>query len=201
MKGRLLTALAAILLLPGMASAGNAPTQHLTLKEARRIALENHPLIKASDYVTRAAEEDSAATRSDYYPQVSGNAIRAFADVNTRLAATGGLNDPTVIDCGSAGIGVSQLITDFGRTDALVEASKSAFEAQRQRAELSRAAVILGVTRAYYDALRAQALVKVARDTLKTRQTLLNQVTSLRDVQMKSDLDLSIAKQDMDEAT
>jgi outer membrane protein len=164
------------------------------------LVLENHPLIKASDYETRAAEEDIAATRSDYYPQVSGNAIRAFADKNTRLAATGGLNNPRVIDRGSAGIGVSQLITDFERTDALVEASQSAFEAKRQRAELSRAAVILGVTRAYYDALRAQALVKVARDTLKTRQTLLNQVTSLRDVQMKSDLDLSIAKQSMDDA-
>jgi outer membrane protein TolC len=108
-----------------------------------RLRFASTSTAKASDYETRAAEEDIAATRS-------------------------------------AGIGVSQLITDFGRTDALVEASQSAFEAKRQRAELSRAAVILGVTRAYYDALRAQALVKVARDTLKTRQTLLNQVTSLR---------------------
>ena len=191
---------AAFLFIPLTASAAEAPVQPLTLHEAQHIALTNHPQIKASDFEAKAAEEDITATRSGYYPQVSGNAIRAFADENTRLAATGELNNPTVIDRGSAGIGVSQLITDFGRTDAKVEATQSAFEAQKQRADFSRAAVLLNVTRAYYNALRAQALLKVAQDTLKTRQTFLDQMTSLRNVQMKSDLDLSVANQVMDDA-
>ncbi len=195
-----LIAALAILLVPITVRAADAPAQPLTLAEAQHIALQNHPQIKASEYEAKAAEEDIAATRSGYYPQVSGNAIRAFTDENTRLAATGGLNNPTVIDRGSAGIGVSQLITDFGRTDAMVEATKSAFEAQKLRADFSRAAVLLGVTRAYYDALRAQALLRVAEETIKTRQTFLNQITSLRNVKMKSDLDLSIANQSIGDA-
>jgi outer membrane protein len=172
----------------------------LTLAEAQRIALLNHPQIKASDYESKAAEEEVAVQRSNYYPQISGNAARVFADAGTRLAAVGGLNDPTVIDRGSIGVGASQLITDFGRTDAEVEASKSALEAERQRGNLSRTSVLLNATQAYYHTLRAEALLKVAQDTLKTRQTLLDQVKSLRDVQIKSDLDLSIAKQSVDDA-
>jgi outer membrane protein len=187
------------ILLCGLAHAADTP-QSLTLAEAQRIALANHPQIKESDYEAKASEESIAATRSGYYPQISGNAVRAFAGENTRLAATGALNNPTVIDRGSAGIGVSQLITDFGRTDAQVEATDAAFEAQKQRTDFARATILFNATRAYYNVLRAAALLKVAEGTLKTRQTLLDQVTRLRDVQMKSDLDLSIAKQGIDDA-
>jgi outer membrane protein len=172
----------------------------LTLEEAQRVALENHPEIKAATFEAQSSEEDETIARSGYYPQVSGNAVRAFADPNTRIAATSGLNDPTVIDRGSAGIGVSQLITDFGRTTALIDSSKAAVEAQRQRTDLSRTEVLLNVTRAYYDTLRTQAMLNVAQDTLKTRKTLLEQIKSLRDVQMKSDLDLSIANQGVSDA-
>jgi len=199
MKTILLTTMF-ILLLPVLAFAADLPTQPLTLAEAQRIALNNHPQIKASDYETKAAEEDVTSKRAGYYPHVSANAERAFAEQNTRLAAIGSLNNPTVIDRGSAGIGVSQLITDFGRTDAEVEASKAALEAQKQRADLSRADILLSVTRAFYDALRAQALLKVAGDTIKTRKTLLDQVMQLRNVKMKSDLDLSIANLGIDDA-
>ncbi len=183
----------------GFAADDRTP-QSLTLAEAQKIALENHPEIKASDFDVKSSEEDEIAARSAYYPQVTGNAVRAFADPNTRIAATSGLNDPTVIDRGSAGIGLSQLITDFGRTTALVEASRAAVESQRQRTDLSRTVVLLNVTQAYYDTLRAQAMLRVAQDTIKTRQTLLDQVKSLRDVKMKSDLDLSIARQGVDDA-
>jgi outer membrane protein len=192
--------LAAILLGPLAVQAADAPAQSLTLADAQRIALANHPQIKASAYEAAAAGEDVAAARAGYFPQISGDAIRAFADPNTRLAATGALNNPTVIDRGSFGIGASQLITDFGRTNAEVDASLAAFEAQKRRADFSRAAVMLGVTRAYYDVLRAEALLRVAKETLKSRQTLLDQITSLRDVKMKSDLDLSIARQGVDDA-
>ncbi|MDR3560871.1 MAG: TolC family protein, partial [Negativicutes bacterium] len=200
MKKTFFAACMVALLLSIPARAEDAPVQSLTLAEAQHMALANHPQIKASDYEASAAEEEITATRSGYFPQISGNAIRAFADDGTRLAATGGLNNPTVIDRGSVGVGVSQLITDFGRTNAMVDATKAAFEAQKQRAEYSRSAVLLNVTRAYYDALRAQALIKVAQDTLKTRKTLLDQMTQLRDVKLRSDLDLSIASQGMDDA-
>ena len=195
-----LAVFASILFLSASAFAADNAPQPLTLGEAQHIALANHPQIKESDLNVKSSEEDITAARSGYYPQVSGNAVRAFADPNTRIAATSGLNNPTVLDRASAGVGISQLITDFGYTGALVDASKAALESQKQRADLSRAAVLLGVTRAYYDVLRAQALLKVAQGTLETRQRLLDQVSSLRNVKMKSDLDLSLANQGINDA-
>lgn len=187
------------LLYSGAASA-QAPEQRLTLDQARQIALANHPEIKAAGFEEKSSEEDELAAQSAFYPQVSGDAVRAFAGTDTRIAATSGLNDPTVLDRGSAGVGVSQLITDFGRTSALVAASRAAVEAQQQRAVLSRDTVLLNVARAYYDVLRTQDQLEVAQNTLATRQKLEDQVRSLRDVKMRSDLDLSIAQQGVSDA-
>lgn len=196
---KFVASVALFLLLPSAAYADDAPIS-LTLSEAQKIALANHPQIKASNYEAKAAEANIAATRSGYYPQVSGDAIRAFADPNTRLAATGTLNNPTVIDRGSYGINASQMITDFGRTNANVDAAQAALEAERQRGNQTRADIALNVTRAYFSVLRSEALQKVARETLKSRQALLNQISSLHDVKMRSDLDLSLAKQGVDDA-
>jgi len=173
----------------------------LTLEQARDIAIKNHPDVLSAGFNTQAAEEDVKATRSAYLPQITGNAVRAYSgDSDTRIAATDSINNPLVINRGSAGVGVSQLITDFGKTGDLLASSKLQLEAQKSRTTLTRDTVLLDVTRAYYNVLRAKTLLKVAEETLKTRQTLLNQITSLRNVKIKSDLDLSIAKQTVNDA-
>jgi outer membrane protein len=185
------------LLLPlSLFASGPAAAQDtLSLDEARRMAVANHPLLRAAAFSRDAAAESVAMARASFFPQVSVDAVRAFADPGTRIAATGGLNDPTVIDRGSFGVGASQLITDFGRTSSLVESSQHQLEASRDRTALTEAQVVLNVTQAYFDVLRAQSLLKVAESTLQSRQTLMDQVKNLRDAKMRSDLDLSIAAQ------
>jgi outer membrane protein len=98
------------------------------------------------------------------------------------------------------GLGLSQLITDFGRTSALVDSSKFDLAAQTERTTLTREQVLLNVTAAYFGVLRAQALVEVAERTRASRQSLLEQVQGLRDAALRSDLDLSIAKQGVSDA-
>jgi outer membrane protein TolC len=105
------------------------------------VALENHPLIKASDYETRAAEKVITATRSDYYPQVSGNAIRAFARENTRLAATGLLNNP------SGG----RLTADADKAEAKASAARMRVEIKRSEQMQRNASKSLELTQARYD--------------------------------------------------
>ncbi len=195
---RLLPAIA-VLFVASIALAAPEPEQ-LTLAQARRIALDNNPQIKADDFAFHAVEQDVVAARSAYLPQITSNMVGAFTGAGTRIAATNGLTDPTVLERGSAGVGASQLVTDFGRTIALIDASKAARESSRQHAALSRAFVVLEVTRAYYEVLRAEALAKIARDRIQARAALLEQVQTFRDVQMKSDLDLSISRQSVDVA-
>lgn len=173
----------------------------ISLEDAKSIAIENHPKIHSSDNNVKAASERITISRSAYLPQVTGNAVRAYADNNTRLAATNGLNNPAIIDRGSVGVGVSQLITDFGRTSDLIDASKFELKAEKANANLTRASILMDVTRAYYNLLYAQALQKVADDSFKARQKIFEQISLLRDAKMKSDLDVSIAKQVLSEGS
>jgi len=192
----ILVAYAAILV--GTAHADEAET--LTLADACRLALQNHPNLRAARLLTQAEAEGVNIARSSYFPQVNGSAVRAFADPGTRIGAPGGINDPTVIDRGSLGIGVSQLITDFGRTANLISSSKLRLQAQQDRTALTAETVVLNATRAYFGVLGANALMRVAEETQHSRRALLDQVSALRNSRLRSDLDLSIAEQGLSDA-
>lgn len=192
-------------LLWGEAAAATLPADEstarpLTLKEAQAIALKQHPEIVSSDYRVRASKESVTEARANYYPQANGNAVRAFADDKTRIAAPGGITNPLILDRTSYGVGVSQLLTDFGRTNHQVDAAKAQAEAEAARSLSARDQVLFDVTSAYYNTLRAQKIVQVAEATQKARNSLLDQIKSLRDAKMKSDLDVSIARQSVSEA-
>jgi outer membrane protein len=59
---------------------------------------------------------------------------------------------------------------------------------------------LLEVNRAYYAALHAQAVVRVAQATVSTRQLLLDQVTTLANNNLRSQLDVSFADVNLSEA-
>jgi outer membrane protein len=52
----------------------------------------------------------------------------------------------------------------------------------------------LGVDVSYFSAIEAQAVLRVAQQTLDTRQTLLDQITALATNKIKSELDVSFAR-------
>jgi outer membrane protein len=172
----------------------------LTLSDACRIAVQNHPRLQAARLAGAEASEGVTMARADYLPQISGEGVRAYARANSRIGAPGGLNDPTVIDRGSLGIGVSQLITDFGRTSDLIASSKMRLQAANARTQDTEQSVVLNATRAYFNVLRAQALLRVADETFRARKTLLDQVTTLGEAKLRSDLDVSIAQQSVADA-
>ncbi len=175
-------------------------TKLLTLQKAQEIALKNHPEILSSENETKAAKEVIKRERSNYLPQITTNAVKAFAGENTRIAATAGINNPLVINRFSYGVSGSQLITDFGRTLNLISAAKFNYKAQEAQSLSTKNKVLLEVTQAYYNVLRSKALLQVAEKTLKDRKLLLDQIQALWEAKMKSDLDLSFAKQNVDEA-
>ena len=53
--------------------------------------------------------------------------------------------------------------------------------------------MLLRVNQAYFDALRAQSLVKVAQETVAARQLLVDQVSTLAQNKLRSQLDVSFA--------
>jgi outer membrane protein len=177
----------------------NAP-QQLTLEEATKIALQNHPLVLSAQFGTQAAAENVDDVFSAYLPQVTGDAVRTFDDRGTVIAASGGLTSSSVIERGSVGLELNQLITDFGKTTNLIASSKLQLESQKEHTNFVRDTVLLNVIAAYYDVLRSQSLLEVAKDALKTRSTLFDQITELRKVKLRSDLDVSIAQSSIADA-
>jgi outer membrane protein len=170
------------------------------LSDAQRIALTQYPDLKSARYDEFAADEAVKIAHSAYEPQVYGAAVQAFAGPQTRVSSYGGLNDPTIIQRTALGVAVSQNITDFGRTTALMQASELEREVQRNREKITRDTVLLNVTRAYFEVLRANALLTVARKTRSERGTLLSQVTALQRAGLRSTLDISTMQRDVSEA-
>jgi len=171
----------------------NAPVV-LTLADATKMALQNHPQIASANYRALAAQEVVKETHAGYLPKADLYADAVGAnDEGTRIMA-GGLNNPSVYDRGAGGLAVSQLITDFGRTANQTASSKFQAQAENQNANATREQVLLQVNVSYFGALEAQAVLHVAQQTLDTRELLLNQVSLLASNKLRSELDVSFAR-------
>jgi outer membrane protein len=183
---------------PSMGPSGPA-VQNLTLADAQKIAIQNHPEIQAAQDVAEAASQRTRQVRSAYYPTAFGSVTGVESEHNSRVAA-GGLNNPIIYDRYSNGVQVNQLVTDFGRTHELVKSSNLRAKAEEEGIVTSRANVLLGVDRSYYGVLKAQAVLRVAQETVKDRQLVSDQITALAQNQLKSGLDVSFANVDLAQA-
>jgi outer membrane protein len=81
-----------------------------------------------------------------------------------------------------------------------VASSQLQAQASSQVYQATRFDVLLEVNRAYFAALHAQALVGVADATVAARQLLLDQVTTLANNNLRSQLDVSFASVNVSEA-
>jgi outer membrane protein len=187
--------ISALLLLAGLVPAQT----RLTLSEARRLALQNHPALSAARYNAAAAHQAAPQYKAAYAPSLSGNFTGVGADNGSRLAA-GGLNNPVVFNRLGSGLSVGQMVTDFGRTGNLVAMAKLQASAQDEVTDSTRAQILLNVSRAYFTVLRAQAVLQVANQTVAARQLVVDQVSALAESKLKSTLDVSFANVNLADA-
>ena len=183
----------------GPAAVYGQSRMHLTLAEAQRLAIQNNPSFTAAKYNAAAAYQVAPQYKSAYEPSLTGLFTSVGADNGSRLAA-GGLNNPIVYSRVGSGLSVAQMITDFGRTSNLIAMAKLEASAQDQVTETTRAQILLSASRAYFAVLRAQALLKVADQTVAARQTVADQVSALAESKLKSNLDVSFANVNLADA-
>ena len=189
---------AALLLIAAHTVAAQTP-QPITLADAQRLALENHPALAAARLGARALSERVPQAAAARLPVASAAVTGAGAPEGDRLAA-GAINNPVVYSRLAMGVSVSQLVADFGRTNELVASAKLSAEAEEARVRAVRADILLNVQRAYFALLRARATVGIARATVDARQLLVDQVAALVRSQLKSGLDLGFANTNLAEA-
>ena len=104
---------------------------------------------------------------------------------------------PLILSRNAEGVDVTQIITDFGRTINLSASSKLHARAEAQNALATRAEILLALDSAYFDALAAQSVLEVARQTVATRQLTFDQVNELAKNKLRSGLDVSFANVDL----
>jgi len=183
--------------IPALAAPPQTPK--LTLKDAEALALRNHPLLQAATFEAEAASQVTRQEKSAYYPTATGSLTGVGALPNSRITA-GFLNDPNVLNRYANGLEINQLITDFGRTSNLVASARLGAKAASESAQQTAQDVLLAVNRAYFGVLRAEAVLKVAEETVKARQILADQITTLEKNKLRSLVDVSFAEVDLAQA-
>ena len=164
----------------------------LTLADAERMALQNNPNIRISHLLQLAQMQVTREARAGELPLAVADLTAAGAHDNSRLTA-GALNNPIVYNRAAGGLTVQQLITDFGRTHNLIRNAQSNARAQLETERATVADITLAVDQAFYQALTAQAVLKVAQQTVSTRQATSEQIGALTQSKLRSTLDLSLA--------
>jgi outer membrane protein len=171
----------------------------LTRAQAEALALKNNPNISVATLNALASHQLVREQRSVLLPTASANVTGVGADPGSRLSA-GGLNNSILYPRVAAGVAVSQLVTDFGRTNNLLASSEFRAKAEDQAAAATTADIVLAVDQAFFNTLETQALVTVAQRTLDARQTVVDKIAALTSAKLRSDLDLSFAKVDASRA-
>lgn len=171
----------------------------LTLKQAEALAVNNNPQISVARLIALASRQVTREVRSNLWPSATGDLTGVDAQSGSRISA-GALNNPIVYERAAAGVTVTQLITDFGRTTNLVSSASYAAKAENENAMATKEQVLLAVDKAFYNTLQAQAVLTVAQRTVNERQTVTDQVEALFKSKLKSELDFSFASVNLAQA-
>ncbi len=171
----------------------------LTVHEAEQIAIRNNPRIRVAQLLARAQHQVYRQTRAGYLPQLQAGAVAAQAEDGSRFTFDE-LRSTRLITHAGGGLDFHQLLTDFGHTTNLIASSKLYEKAQNAQAQASTLDIVLISDQAFYSALEAQALVKVAQQTVDTRKTTDRQITELTRNKLRSTIDLAFADEDLAQA-
>jgi outer membrane protein len=171
----------------------------LAVKDAEAIALRNNPAISVAHLEALVSQQVTREVRSSLWPQAYASFTGVDSRNDSRISA-GAINNPQIFPRAAAGTTVTQLITDFGHTTNLVSSARLHAKAEDQNEIATKQQVLLAVDQAFYGTLQTHAVLRVAEQTVASRQLLADQVGALTKSKLKSDLDLSFANVNLAQA-
>ena len=147
-----------------------SPPLRLSVQDAEALALRNNPQVSVYRLLAMASQQVTREAKSNYYPNLYGSVTAVEPQPGSRIAA-GALNNPIIYERVAAGVTLAQLITDFGRTNNLVATAALRAKASNLNAQATAAQIKLAVDQAFYNALQANAELKVAEQTVECSPT------------------------------
>ncbi len=165
----------------------------LTLEQAEQMAIRNNPNISVARLLALAQGQVTREARSAELPLATADLEAVDSHTQSRITGDGTLNSPRIVPKAAAGLTISQLITDFGSTRNLVKSAQSNARAEVEYSRATQLDIRLAVDQAFYQALTAQAVLKVALQPPAQRQATDAQVGALEKSNVKWQLDLRFA--------
>ena len=163
------------------------------LQQCIAIALEKHPILKASAGAIKVYESKVGQAKANYYPQL--NLSTSYQRVGP---AYNGSTDS--YDQYSTSINLGMTLFDFGKTSTQVKIQDLSLNASRADYEDVVAQIILNVKNAYYNLLQTQRNRDVAVDTMKQFQQHLDQANAFFRIGTKPKFDVTKAEVDFGNA-
>ena len=175
----------------------------ISVDEAVAIALEFQPNIRArlGDYAAAKYRVDQAL--SPLLPQLSASvsASRSHATVVTTSATTGAtvstVTDRQLGETFATQVVLSQILFDFGKTSASVDAARKLSEVALEDVELQRQLITQTVKQAYTNINFAQRLQRVAQQALQRGELNLRSARGFFDVGTRPKSDVTRAEVDV----
>ncbi|HVI09150.1 MAG TPA: TolC family protein [Candidatus Binatia bacterium] len=181
------------------ASAPSSGVVRLTRTEAEQLAIRNNPRISVGRLLALAQHQVYRESRAAELPAFNGSLTAVDGNEGSRIGA-GSLTASRLLEHAGAGVTLSQLLTDFGRTTNLVASSRLLEKAGNAQSLATEEDIVLATDQAFYNVLQAQELLKVAQQTVSTRSSVEHQVHELTNNKLKSELDLAFAGVNLSQA-
>ena len=173
---------------PGAASSLSPTGQTLTITDAVRIGLENHPRIRSSNERVNSLQAVVGQQLGAYYPTINFN-----NRYQTSQSSSNGGNDHAA-DNFSSIASLTMTLFNFGKREANVQSARENLDAGQQDYETTRQDTVLAIKTAYYLYLATQALVNVRRDTVRSRELLVRQARGFFEVGTRAKIDVARAE-------
>ena len=176
----------------------------LTLEDAVRLALKQHPAIEASDAGVKAAATKIDQARAGYLPKLNyseswqrgNNPVFVFSSLLTQHQFSennfqiGALNRPDAMNNFQSRLAVEQPLYDAGLTRKATRAAQLGRDVAAEQSRRTSMDVIAGVARAYYGAVLASEALKVAEEARKSAEADLARAETIRAAGMTTDADV-----------
>jgi outer membrane protein TolC len=157
----------------------------LTIEDAVRIGLDNHPRVKAANERIGSQQAVLGQQMSAYYPSIT---------LNNNYRSTNAPSSSSVSDHSSSTVNsqtnFTYTIYNFGKREGTVQAARETLDATKQDYATTNQDIILSIKQAYYVYLAAQALVRVRQETVRSRELLVRQAQGFYEVGTRARIDV-----------
>lgn len=175
--------------------------EKLSLDQAERLALENHPALREAEAAVEAAEAQIKQARANYYPQLSFSGIGkiGLSGATGALGLAGFPGSPFFRNLAYSA-NWYQTIFDFGRTRHHAASRESLANLTRFKRQAEQDRIKHAVRRAYFSVLEARRLQRLADKTVDERRLTLARVQAYFQARLRSQLDVRLAEANLAEA-